>query len=126
MATPPVRTFISGPVLTLLAPRLAALAPGPAADDRTGPPPGFFGWFSTRPLIGPAPDAGHPIVSVKDPTVLRYGFADWSQAADAHPTFLDADPDTGNRCPAAPQVRCFAPRNAGTWPTPDCRGRQPC
>src|SRR4051812_14534086 len=80
VATPPVRTFFSGPVLTLLAPELAAPAPGPAAGDPTGPPPDSFGWSSTGPLIGPGPDAGHQIVSAKDLTVFRYNFADWSQA----------------------------------------------
>ncbi|MBW8819748.1 MAG: glycosyl hydrolase family 62, partial [Streptomyces sp.] len=98
MATPPVRTFFSGPVLTLLAPELAAPAPGPAAaGDRTGPPPDSFGWSSIGPLIATKPDAGRQMVSVKDLTVFRYNFADWSQAADAHLAFLDADPNSGNR-----------------------------
>ncbi|MDH6492341.1 hypothetical protein M2157_008340 [Streptomyces sp. SAI-127] len=61
MVTPPMRTSISGPVLTLLAPGFTALAPGPAAAcDRTGPLPDSFGRSSTGPLIGPEPDAGHP------------------------------------------------------------------
>ncbi|MFI8074653.1 hypothetical protein ACIF85_38650 [Streptomyces sp. NPDC086033] len=129
MATPPVRTFFSGELLTLLARGLAALALGPAA---AGPLPGSFGWFSTGPLIGPDPDAGHPIVSTKDPTALRYkkrphvrmttadgagarslahmSFADRSLAAEAPTTFLGADPDIGNRYGVAPQVVCFAPQ----------------
>ncbi len=137
MTTPRIRTYVSGLVLALLAVGLAALSPGPAAagDLRAGRPnplPGSFTWSSTGPLIAPKPDAGHPIVSVKDPTVFRYknrwhvyattadtagrwslaysSFKDWSQAAAAPQTFLDANPNIGNRYAAAPQVFYFAPQ----------------
>ncbi|MDQ1072697.1 hypothetical protein QFZ32_008137 [Streptomyces canus] len=132
VATPPMRTFISGRVLTLFALGLTTLAPGPAAaGHRTGPLPDSFGWSSTGPLIGPKPDAGHPVVSVKDPTVfrsknLRHPYmttadgagawslartssADWSRAADAPLAFRDPDPNIGNRHAAVPQVFHFAP-----------------
>jgi endo-1,4-beta-xylanase len=132
-----MRTFVSGLVLALLAVGLTALTPGPAtADDarggRASPLPASFSWSSTGPLIAPAPDAGHPIVSVKDPTVFRHknrwhvyattantsgawsltytSFKDWSQASVAPQTFLDANPNIGNRYAAAPQVFYFAPR----------------
>ena len=34
--------------------------------------PASFQWRSSEALISPKPDASHPIVSVKDPTVVRY------------------------------------------------------
>ncbi|MFD3502905.1 non-reducing end alpha-L-arabinofuranosidase family hydrolase [Streptomyces sp. NPDC058677] len=137
MTTPRMRTYISGLVLALLAVGLAALSPGPAAagDLGAGRPaalPGSFTWSSTGPLIAPKPDAGHPIVSVKDPTVFRYknrwhvyattadtagrwslaysSFKNWSEAAAAPQTFLDTNPNIGNRYAAAPQVFYFAPQ----------------
>ncbi|TQE33959.1 glycosyl hydrolase family 62 [Streptomyces ipomoeae] len=137
MAAPRMRTFISGLVLALLAVGLTAPAPGPALADssgtgRAGPLPGSFSWSSTAPLISPKPDATHPIVSIKDPSVFRYdnrwhvyattadttgawslahtSFADWSQAAAAPQTFLDTNPNIGDRYAAAPQVFYFAPQ----------------
>lgn len=137
MTTPRTRTFVSGLVLALLAVGLTALSPGPAtAGDapagRADPLPDSFTWSSTGPLIAPKPDAAHPIVSVKDPTVFRYrnrwhvyyttadtagrwslaytSFKDWSRAADAPQTFLDANPNIGDRYAAAPQVFYFAPQ----------------
>ncbi|WNM33323.1 hypothetical protein RKE30_24510 [Streptomyces sp. Li-HN-5-11] len=76
MRTP--RTLPSGLVLVL--PAVAALAGPPAAAAHAGdgsrtyraaPLPSSFTWTSTGPLIAPRPDAAHPIVSVKDPTVFR-------------------------------------------------------
>lgn len=140
MTTPRTRTFASGLVLLLLAVGTLVLSPGPAAAGGTGagredPLPGVFTWSSTGPLISPKPDAAHPIVSVKDPTVFRYknrwhvymttadtsgrwslahtSFADFSQAAAAPQTFLDTNPNIGNRYAAAPQVFYFAPQK--TW-----------
>jgi endo-1,4-beta-xylanase len=132
-----MRTFISGLVLALLAVGLTAMTPGPAtADDaqagRASPLPASFSWSSTGPLIAPRPDPGHPVVSVKDPTVFRYkgrwhvyattadttgawslahtSFKDWSQASTAPVTFLDTNPNIGDRYAAAPQVFYFAPQ----------------
>jgi endo-1,4-beta-xylanase len=136
MTTPRTRTFAGGLVLLLMAVAALVLSPGPAAakgaePERAGPLPGSFTWTSTGPLISPRPDATHPIVSVKDPTVIRYknrwhvyhttadtagrwslahtSFADWSQAAAAPQTPLDTNPNIGNRYVAAPQVFYFAP-----------------
>ena len=66
-------------------------------------------------MILPQPDAAHPVVSVKDPTVVRYNgewlvymttadtsgawglastsFSDWSQAPSAPQQFLDTNPN---------------------------------
>ncbi|MFF3331692.1 non-reducing end alpha-L-arabinofuranosidase family hydrolase [Streptomyces sp. NPDC002888] len=137
MPTPRTRTFVSGLVLLLLAVAGLALSPGPAAagdagTGRSGPLPGAFTWTSSGPLISPKPDATHPVVSVKDPTIIRYknrwhvyyttadtagawslghtSFRDFSQAAAAPQTFLDANPNIGNRYAAAPQVFYFAPQ----------------
>ncbi|UUU20062.1 non-reducing end alpha-L-arabinofuranosidase family hydrolase [Streptomyces sp. DSM 40750] len=137
MTTPRVRTFIRGLILALLAVCVTAQSPGPAAADgsrtsRADPLPGSFTWSSTGPLISPRPDATHPIVSVKDPTVFRYedrwhvyattantagawslahtSFTDWNNASAAPQTFLDANPNIGDRYAAAPQVFYFAPR----------------
>ncbi len=137
MTNPRMRTFIGGLVLALLTVGLTAIAPGPAAAEgsrhgRQGPLPDSFSWSSTGPLIGPEPDATHPVVSVKDPTVFRYknrwhvyattadtagswslaytSFKDWSQAAAAPQTFLDANPNIGDRYAAAPEVFYFAPQ----------------
>lgn len=137
MPSPYMRTLISGLVLTLLAFGAVAVSPDRAAagsplPDRAGRLPGSFTWSSGGPLIAPKPDAAHPIVSVKDPTVFRHGdrwhvymttadtsgrwslahtsFTDWSQAAAAPQTFLDTNPNIGDRYAAAPQVFYFAPQ----------------
>ncbi|MFJ2558023.1 MULTISPECIES: non-reducing end alpha-L-arabinofuranosidase family hydrolase [unclassified Streptomyces] len=103
--------------------------------SRANPLPRSFSWSSSGPLIAPKPDAAHPIVSVKDPTVFRYAdrwhvyattadttgrwslaytsFANWSDAAAAPQTFLDTNPNIGDRYAAAPQVFYFAPQR--TW-----------
>jgi endo-1,4-beta-xylanase len=93
--------------------------------------PSSFQWSSSGPLISPKPDAAHDIVSVKDPTVVRYkdqwlvyattsqrsggwnmvytSFNDWSQASSAPHYYLDQSAiGTGYR--AAPQVFYFAPQ----------------
>lgn len=92
--------------------------------------PSHFDWTSTGPLIEPVVDATHPIVSVKDPTVVFFegewhvfattadenqqwslvylSFSDWSEAGDAELHYLDENPAlTGYH--AAPQVFYFAP-----------------
>ncbi|MDT0542934.1 MULTISPECIES: non-reducing end alpha-L-arabinofuranosidase family hydrolase [Streptomyces] len=97
--------------------------------------PGSFPWSSTGPLLAPKPDAAHPVVSVKDPTVIQANgkwhvfmttantsgawsmaytsFTDWSQAGSAPLTYLDTNPNIGTRYAAAPQVFYFAPK--GLW-----------
>ena len=87
-------------------------------------------WKSTGVLINPVSDTTHNIVSVKDPTIVRYNnkwhlyattantqgnwsmvylsFADWAEAADAKPYYADNNPNLrGYHC--APQVFYFRP-----------------
>lgn len=87
-------------------------------------------WKSTDILIKPISDETHNIVSVKDPTVVRYdnkwhvyattantqgnwsmvylSFADWADAANAKPYYIDSNPNLrGYHC--APQVFYFRP-----------------
>ena len=94
--------------------------------------PTSYQWESTGVLISPKPNSTHNVVSAKDPTVVRYNnewlvyftvantagnwslaythFSDWSQAASAPVTFLDTNPNIGNRYAAAPQIFYFAPK----------------
>ncbi len=87
-------------------------------------------WKSTGVLVSPVSDETHNIVSVKDPTVVRYdnkwhiyattastrggwsmvylSFADWAEAADAKPYYIDNNPNLrGYHC--APHVFYFTP-----------------
>lgn len=110
---------------------------GASADVPPVPAPGtglpsHFQWSSTGPLISPKPDAAHDIVSVKDPSIIRYNdqwlvygttantagqwsmfytsFHDFSQASAAPQFFLDQTA-IGNGFRAAPEVFYFAPQN---------------
>jgi len=88
-------------------------------------------WVSTRPLASAVPDATHPLVSIKDPSVVHFDdrwhvyattadaarswsmvyltFTDWAQAAAARPYYLDENPNLrGYHC--APQVFYFRPQ----------------
>jgi hypothetical protein len=110
--------------------------PSPTASATGGPGgtlPSSFRWSSSGILVSPKPDSTHPIVSVKDPTVVRwnnqwlvYGttantagnwslfytsFADWPQAASAPVFYLDRNPNIGTGYRAAPQLFFFAPQN---------------
>ncbi len=93
--------------------------------------PGPFSWHSTAPLISAIPDATHPILAVKDPSVVFFNnvwnvyattatdsawslqyinFSDWSQAAAAKPYYMDENPNlTGYH--AAPEVFYFQPQS---------------
>lgn len=88
-------------------------------------------WKSTGALVKPVSDANHTIVSVKDPTVVRYNdlwhiyatvystsartwnmvylnFKDWSNAPNARLYFLDQNPNLrGYHC--APSLFYFRP-----------------
>ncbi|GAA2913188.1 MULTISPECIES: non-reducing end alpha-L-arabinofuranosidase family hydrolase [Streptomyces] len=135
-----MRTFVSGLVFMLVAVGAPLVPPVPAAAGTSRPVgesslPASFTWSSSGPLISPKPDAAHAILSVKDPTVFRYrdrwhvyfttadtagrwslghtSFTEWSEAASAPQTFLDANPNIGNRYAAAPQVFYFALQQ--TW-----------
>jgi len=93
---------------------------------------GPFHWTSTAPLISAIPNASHPIISVKDPSVVYFNnrwhvyataadtsggwnmvylsFTDWTQAAAAQPYYMDATPGlSGYHC--APEVFYFRPQN---------------
>ena len=101
--------------------------PGTAQAQSLRVPPS---WVSTGPLVRPVADAQHPIVSVKDPTVVQHGgrwhvfattadtrgawamayfnFASWDEAPQAKPFYLDQNPSfAGYNC--APQVFYFRP-----------------
>ncbi|MGO9012012.1 MAG: non-reducing end alpha-L-arabinofuranosidase family hydrolase [Bryobacteraceae bacterium] len=94
--------------------------------------PATYAWSSSGPLISAIPNATHPIVSVKDPTVVYYenqwnvyattadtsgnwnmvylNFPDWSQASAAQPYYMDATPGfSGYHC--APELFYFTPQN---------------
>jgi hypothetical protein len=88
-------------------------------------------WKSTGILVNPISDETHTIVSVKDPTIVRYNdlwhiyataystsartwsmvylnFKDWSEAPKAKLTYIDINPNLrGYHC--APQVFYFRP-----------------
>ena len=92
---------------------------------------GPYRWTSSGPLLSAVADATHPIVSVKDPSVVYFDnqwhvfattantagtwsmvylhFADWGQAAAARPYYMDATPGYGNH--AAPEVFYFRPQH---------------
>jgi len=111
----------------------SALGSRAAARSTAAQLPSSFQWSSSGQLIAPKPDANHPVVSVKDPSVIRAGgkwhvfmttantagawslaytsFTDWSQAASASLNYLDTNPNIGTRYAAAPQVFYFAPKN---------------
>lgn len=108
---------------------VAAAVPARAAATL----PSSFRWHSSGVLIGPKPDAGHNIIAVKDPSVVRYNdrwhvfastvnsaggysmeylsFSDWSQANSATPYYLDTNPNIGTGYRAAPEVFYFAPQH---------------
>jgi endo-1,4-beta-xylanase len=97
--------------------------------------PSSFHWRSSDVLVSPKPDAAHPVVSVKDPTIVRYkgkwlvyattantagnwsleyiSFRNWADAASATPYYLDSNPNIGTGYRAAPQLFYFAPSR--TW-----------
>jgi len=109
----------------------AAVADSSAGGQASGRLPSSFQWRSSDALISPKPDASHPIVSVKDPTVVRYKgqwlvyattansagnwsleystFRDWSHAGAAPQYFLDQTA-IGPGYRAAPQLFYFAPQ----------------
>jgi peptidoglycan/xylan/chitin deacetylase (PgdA/CDA1 family) len=90
-----------------------------------------FTWKASGPLVAPIPDADHPIVSVKDPTLVKFEdqwrliattadtkgswsmvdlkFPDWPKAVSAKPYYMDANLNLrGYHC--APQVFYFTPQ----------------
>jgi glycosyl hydrolase family 62 len=128
--------LLAGSALVALAPGGAFASAGPhqtaAHHPRHGLPPSFQ-WSSSGVLISPKPDSTHAIVSVKDPSVVRFrhrwvvyattantagnwslvemDFRRWSQAAAAPQHFLDTNPNIGTGYRAAPEVFYFAPQH---------------
>jgi Glycosyl hydrolase family 62 len=111
-----------------VSPRSLTQESGAAHPTRLRAP---FRWRSTGPLIGPRPDPSHPIISLKDPSVVFFegrwhlfattanergewsmvyiSFADWAEAAAAQPFHLgDLPVLRGYHC--APHVFFFAPQ----------------
>jgi len=93
--------------------------------------PTTFHWSSSDPLVAPSADENHPILSIKDPSIVffegrwhvfattadEYGswnmvyltFADWSEAPKAKQHYLSDNPELKGYH-AAPQVFFFAPQ----------------
>jgi len=131
-----VCALLAGSTLATMTPKAAQASagpPGPApASSRPGLPSSFQ-WSSTGVLISPKPDATHDIVSIKDPSVVRFrhrwivyattantagnwslaemDFPRWSQAAAAPQHFLDTNPNIGTGYRAAPELFYFAPQH---------------
>src|SRR4051794_40812021 len=101
----------------------------PSADKPALTPP--FNWVTAGPTVRAKGDVQHPIIAIKDPSVVRFGglwhvfassvtnagsysmvylsFADWKDAESATPFYLDTNPNlAGYHC--APQVFYFAPQ----------------
>jgi hypothetical protein len=130
-----VSTLLAGSASVILAGEPVTQAPpaAPATTPAAVLRPPFatpLQWKSTGVLIKPVSDETHSIVSVKDPTVVRYenkwhvyattanaqgnwsivylSFADWAEAASAKPYYIDTNPNLrGYHC--APQVFYFRP-----------------
>lgn len=104
-------------------------SPLPGGSLPGGSLPSSFQWSSSGILISPKPDATHPNVAVKDPSVVYHdgkyhvfastytngynlmytSFTDWSQASAAPHHYLDRS-GIGPGYRAAPQVFYFAPQ----------------
>jgi Glycosyl hydrolase family 62 len=109
-------------------------AEGPATMPSAGQAPalaGPFNWVTDGPIIRAKGDARHPLIAIKDPSVVFYNglwhifassvtkggaygmvylnFADWKDAGAAPQYYMDNNPNLrGYHC--APQVFYFAPQ----------------
>jgi beta-xylosidase len=110
-----------------LASTLSANAPATRASL---PPLAPRTWTTTGPLVYPTADTNHPIVAVKDPSVVfhdgrwhifattagsngwgmaHFSFSDWDKAKEAKPFYFDENPNlAGYNC--APQAFYFRPQ----------------
>jgi len=130
-----VATLLSGGVLFASAsePVSEPAAPAAGADAPKLPFATPLRWKSTGVLVKPVSDPNHTIVSVKDPTIVRYNdlwhiyataystsartwtmvylnFKDWSDAPSAKLTFIDVNPHFApNRYNCAPSLFFFTP-----------------
>ena len=112
----------------------ASASPSTSPTARPGGQlPASFHWTDQGALLSAKATADHSIVSVKDPSIVRYNgqwlvyattadtsgawsieythFADFSQAASAPQYYLSDNPNLGTRYMAAPQLFYFAPKN---------------
>lgn len=121
MKNPPLlrRVVLASVALLALVPALRAVDPAPRS------------WITTGPLVHPTADERHPIVAVKDPSVVfhngrwhifattaattgawamaYFNFASWDEAPQAKPLYLEDNPSfAGYNC--APQVFYFRPQ----------------
>lgn len=126
--------LVAGTAMATMTPGGAAASARLTAQTHTRPGlPSSFQWSSSGILISPKPDATHDIVSIKDPSVVRFGgrwivyattantagnwslaemdFRTWSQAASAPQHFLDTNPNIGTGYRAAPELFYFAPQH---------------
>ncbi|MFJ2200059.1 non-reducing end alpha-L-arabinofuranosidase family hydrolase [Streptomyces violaceusniger] len=94
--------FLLGLAMSLFAlplgPAAAQDASAPAAERATAQLPGSFQWSSSGQLIAPKPDASHPVVSVKDPTVIQAGAntLDYWVICDDAKCYLFSSDDNGH------------------------------
>ena len=107
---------------------LLSLAPVLRAADSASLAP--LSWITTGPLVHPTPDERHPIVAVKDPSVVFHdgrwhifattassngwrmaylNFTSWDQAAEAKLAHLEDNPHFTGDYNCAPQVFYFRP-----------------
>jgi enterochelin esterase-like enzyme len=110
---------------------LAGAAGSAKVEPLTAPFATPLSWISSDILVSPVSDETHTIVSVKDPTIVRYNdlwhiyatvystsartwsmvylnFKEWSDAPKAKLTFIDVNPNlTGYHC--APHLFYFRP-----------------
>jgi hypothetical protein len=113
-------------------PELASDAGGAGGEGTAIP--SSFAWSSSDPLVLPKPDERHPILSIKDPSIVRYqdqwhvfattanevgawsmvylSFADWADAPSATQHHLGDQANLGGYH-AAPQIFFFEPE--GRW-----------
>ncbi|HEV8557299.1 MAG TPA: non-reducing end alpha-L-arabinofuranosidase family hydrolase [Actinophytocola sp.] len=118
---------------TLVAALVALATLSTVVSSASAALPTSFRWSSSNVLISPRSDATHNLVSIKDPTVVRWNnrwhvyastvntnqqyslvylnFSDWSQAASAPQFYLNNNPNIGNGYRAAPELFFFAPQN---------------
>jgi hypothetical protein len=126
-----VAILLAGSALSLIAAEPTNQTPATASAEPKPPFTTPLQWRSTDALIKPVSDATHEIVSVKDPTIVRYNdrwhvyatvystsaktwsmvylnFKDWSEAPNAKLHYIDQNPNLrGYHC--APQVFYFRP-----------------
>jgi endo-1,4-beta-xylanase len=132
----PMRPRALSRPLTLLAAVAGLSTAACSSDPGAGAPascgvPASFAWSSTGVLLGPKSDETHNLVSIKDPSIVRFNdkwhafvstvdagggysmayltFADWDHTADATFHHFDQTP-TLRGYHAAPQVFFFAPQ----------------